>query len=124
METNKSPGYFMLCMLTTHYLLVAAVSPAPLDDCQSLKNLLYHIQNSSGEKPAPPLLKLSPISHPFQQIIGTELFNIFLTFRPCLLPSNTEEITETTAPSSLLRITLGRQEAVVIKQSKRLPSVP
>lgn len=80
------------------------------------KNLLYHIQNSSGEEPAPPLLKLSPISHPFQQIIGTELFNIFLTFRPCLLPSNTEEITKTAAPSSLLRITLGRQEAVVIKQ--------
>jgi len=80
----------MPCMLTTHYLLIAAISPAPLDDCQSLKHLLYHTQNSSGEEAALPLLKLSLISQPFQQIIDTELFNIFLAFRPCLLSSNTE----------------------------------
>lgn len=81
----------MLCMLTAHYLLIATLSPAPLDDCQSPKNLLHHIQNSSGKEAAPLLLKLSPISHPFQQITGTELFNIFLTFRPCLPSSNTKD---------------------------------
>lgn len=61
MQTNnKSLQYFTLCMLTTRYLLTAALSPAPLHDCQSPKNLIYHIQNSTGEEAAPPLLKVSP----------------------------------------------------------------
>lgn len=35
----------------------------PVNDCQSPKNLIYHIQNSTGEEAAPPLLKVSPTSH-------------------------------------------------------------
>lgn len=42
MQTNKKSFQYLL---TTQHLLIAALSPAPLDDCQSPKNLLYHIQD-------------------------------------------------------------------------------
>lgn len=126
MQTNnKSLQYFTLCMLTTHYVLIAVLSPASLDDCQSPKNLIYHTQNSTD---APPLHLLergdAPHISPFHQIIGTELFNIFLASRPCLLSVSAEDrITKTKGPRSFPRFTLGRQKALVTKQSKRFPSL-
>lgn len=67
-----------------------------------------------------PFAECVPHISSFQQIRGTELFSVFLASRPCLLSVSAEErITKTKGPSSFPRFTLGRQEALVTKQSKR-----
>lgn len=122
MQTNNKSLQYLTHLLTTHCLLIAALSPAPLHDCQSPKNLLYHIQD--WRRDCTLFAEGVPHTSPFQQTIGTELFSIFLASRPCLLSFNAEEkTTETKGPSFFLRFTLGRQDALVIKQSKRFPNL-
>lgn len=81
----------MLCMLTTDYLLIAAIPPAPLPVLQ--ESALSHsefIQKSD----CTPVLQLSPMPHPFQQITGMELLDIFPAFRSCLPSAKTEDCQE------------------------------
>lgn len=124
MQTNnKSLQYFTLCMLTTHYLLIAALSPAALDDCQSPRTALPYSEHS-WRRGCTPFAEGAPHISPFQEIIGTKLFSIFLASKPCHPSLSAEEkMTKTEGPSSFLRLTVGRQEALVMKQSKRLPSL-
>lgn len=124
MQTNnKSLQYFTLCMLKTQSPNSSPITSTTGWLSVPQESALSHSE-LSWRRGCTPFAEGVPQISPFQQIRGTELFSIFLASRPCLLSFNAEEkIIKTKGPNSFLRVTLGTQEALVIKQSKRFPNL-
>lgn len=74
-KQNKTLQYFMLRLLTTHYLITLQQQPCYQQHCMTAHlprpRYAHHIQNSS-EEVVVPLLKLSHTAHPPQQTVDTD----------------------------------------------------